>query len=108
MSRLLILISLLITCFAQGYGQLPPAHAVKINSTPHLDGYLDEPVWQNAPDVSHFVTSSPVFGNVSTDSTTVKIIYDNTSVYIGAYLYGDPSGIRKQFTPRDQERQADV
>lgn len=30
--------------------------------------------------------------------TVVRILYDNTAVYIGAYLYDDPSLIRKQIT----------
>jgi len=94
-------------CFSAG-AQIKSSHAVKITSAPHIDGNLDEQVWRLAPDASGFITSAPVFGNASADSTLVKVLYDNTSVYIGAYLYGDPSLIRKQFTPRDQERQADV
>ncbi len=48
------------------------------------------------------------YGLSATDSTTVKVLYDNTALYIGAYLYAHPSRIRKQFTPRDQERLADA
>jgi hypothetical protein len=88
--------------------QIKIAHALKITAAPHIDGLLDEAIWQEASNASGFVTTAPVFGNIPTDSTIVKIIYDNTSVYIGAYLYCDPALIRKQYTPRDQERQADV
>jgi hypothetical protein len=40
--------------------------------------------------------------------TEVKILYDNTAIYVGAYLYDDPALIRKQITARDGESQSDV
>src|SRR4051794_36300546 len=89
-------------------GQTKITHAVKVTHSPKIDGSLDEAVWQNVPAAAGFITSKPTFGQPSADSTSVKIIYDNTAIYIGAYLYCDPSKIRKQFTPRDQERLANV
>jgi len=35
-------------------------------------------------------------------------VYDDNAIYIGAYLYDDPSLIRKQITARDAETQKDV
>lgn len=84
------------------------AHAVKTSQALRIDGSLDESVWQSAPSAEGFITSKPSFGLTASDSTTVRILYDNSAIYIGAYLYGNPSQIRKQFTLRDQERLADV
>ncbi len=50
----------------------------------------------------------PLLGNLQADSTAVKVLYDNTAIYIRDILYGNPAEIRKQFTPRDQERMANV
>ena len=104
------LISILFFTFLWGVAIAQPkrTHAVKITHSPKMDGILDDEEWKNAPSAGNFITNTPNFGQSASDSTTVKVLYDNTAIYIGAYLYGDPSQIRKQFTPRDQERLADV
>ena len=38
----------------------------------------------------------------------MKIVYDNAAIYIGAYLYDQPSLVRKQMTSRDAEQRQDV
>ncbi|MBL7699406.1 MAG: carbohydrate binding family 9 domain-containing protein [Chitinophagaceae bacterium] len=79
-----------------------------MSHAPKIDGILDDEAWRSAYIANEFITNTPNYGNPATDSTIVKIVYDNTAIYIGAHLYGNPTGIRKQFTPRDQERLADV
>ena len=83
-------------------------NAHKILTAPRIDGLLDELVWQNVPVAKDFITNAPVYGQPSLFKTEVKVLYDNNAVYIGAYIYDNPGSIRKQFTPRDRERQADV
>lgn len=108
MLRAIVFIFVFI-CFS-GYcqAQLKKTIAVKTANAPRIDGSLDDEAWALAPAATQFVTNQPSFGLPATDSTAVKILYDNTAIYVGAFLYGDPSLIRKQFTPRDQERLADV
>jgi Domain of unknown function (DUF5916)/Carbohydrate family 9 binding domain-like len=88
--------------------QVKTIQAIKAPDAPHIDGSLDEPCWRGVPVATDFITNSPVYGLPSTFKTEVRIVYDNNALYIGAYIYDDASLIRKQFTPRDQERQADV
>lgn len=73
-----------------------------------IDGILDEPAWETAMRADSFITNSPIYGKPATTKTEVKILYDNTAMYVGVYLHDDPRNIRRQFTARDQERQADV
>jgi hypothetical protein len=108
MLRALIPIHLLLVLCVVGNAQPKNTHAVKVARSPKIDGVLDEEVWREAPAATDFITSTPVFGQGATDSTAVKVIYDNTAIYIGAMLYCNPKEIRKQFTSRDQERLADV
>jgi hypothetical protein len=82
--------------------------AVKVAQAPRIDGSLDDSVWQNVPVAFDFVTNTPVYGKPATLKTTVRVIYDNNAIYIGAYLYDDPAGIRRQYTPRDNLQQANV
>jgi hypothetical protein len=82
--------------------------AIKTDQPPKIDGNLDDAAWMNAPLATDFIQSFPTFGIPASVKTEVKIIYDNTAIYIGAYLHDDPSLIRKQITSRDAETQTDA
>jgi hypothetical protein len=82
--------------------------ASKVFQAPKLDGVLDEAIWQNAPVAENFVVNSPNYGEASAYKTKVYIVYDNNNIYIGAYLYDDPSKVRTQLTARDKESQQDI
>lgn len=88
------------------FGQPKKAIASKIKSTVRMDGSLDDEVWKQVSPATGFITNTPSYGNKASDSTVVKVLYNNSDIYIGAYLYANPAEIRRQFTPRDQERQS--
>ncbi|RYF96812.1 MAG: hypothetical protein EOO00_01770 [Chitinophagaceae bacterium] len=75
---------------------------------PRIDGNLDDPAWKEAPVATGFIQNFPNFGQASLQKTEVRILYDNAAIYIGAYLYDDPSMIRRQITARDEEQFKDV
>ena len=75
--------------------------AIKIDQPIKIDGNLDDDAWKNIEPTGDFITFSPVFGKVSKRNTKVKIAYDNTAIYVGAYMYDNPANIRKQLTARD-------
>jgi len=82
--------------------------AIKINLPVKIDGNLDDEAWKAVEATGDFITFSPTFGNISKRNTKVKIAYDNSAIYIGAYLYDNPSNIRKQLTARDVLDRQDV
>lgn len=82
--------------------------AVKTSQAPKIDGNLDDAVWANTPVLTDFIQNFPTYGLPVSKKTEVKILYDNSAIYFGAYLYDDPSLIRKQITARDGEGQSDV
>ena len=88
--------------------QLKTVTTIRSGVPIHIDGNLDETAWSGADIATDFITNSPVFGKIPENRTDVKLVYDNSAIYVGAYIHDDPSKIRKQFTARDQERQADV
>ncbi|MBP9104009.1 MAG: carbohydrate binding family 9 domain-containing protein, partial [Chitinophagaceae bacterium] len=102
-----ICIPFLLLCF-QSFSQVKTTAAVKVTQAPKIDGVLDDGVWANAPVLGDFIQNSPTFGLPCSQKTEVRIVYDNTAIYVGAYLYDDPALIRKQFTARDGEQQTDV
>jgi Domain of unknown function (DUF5916) len=88
--------------------QVKTLEAVKISQAPKIDGSLDDIAWAGISPAMNFIQNFPSWGNPASQKTQVKIVYDNVAVYIGAYLYDDPTLIRKQITARDAEQQTDV
>lgn len=85
-----------------------PMAATRIQQSIRIDGSVTDAAWQGLPKAVEFVTSQPVFGNKASQKTEVQVAYDNTAIYVAAYLYDDPKLIRKQFTQRDAEQFQDV
>lgn len=103
-----VLFSLICLLSFAGYAQPRSLAAVKATGTPKIDGQLNDAVWQAAPEVTGFIQNFPAYGQPATTKTVVKILYDDEAVYIGAYLYDDPTLIRNQLTGRDAEQRQDV
>lgn len=82
--------------------------AVRASQLPRIDGNLDDAAWQQAPVISDFIQNFPNYGSPASVKTEIRILYDNEAIYIAAYLYDDPSLIRKQITSRDGEQRQDV
>jgi hypothetical protein len=82
--------------------------ASKISQPPRIDGNITDPVWQQAPIATDFMQYAPSYGSPVAAKTIVKILYSDEALYVGAYLYDDPSLVRKQITARDGEQQQDV
>lgn len=102
-----ICLPLLLICVS-AFCQQKSLQAVKATQTPKIDGNLDDIAWSNAPVLTDFIQNFPTYGLPVSRKTEVKILYDNSAIYVGAYLYDDPSLIRKQITARDGEGQSDV
>jgi hypothetical protein len=108
MLRKLLLFLIFCSFYSDSFSQTKRISAVKAVQAPVIDGNLDDAAWQNAPAVTDFIQSSPVFGLPASVKKTVRILYDNAAVYIGAYIYDPPAMIRKQLTARDGEQRQDV
>ncbi|MGZ8525227.1 MAG: DUF5916 domain-containing protein [Chitinophagaceae bacterium] len=105
----IIWISLLLMVGGNVFSQEKTLPAIKIaQQPPIIDGSLDDSVWIDAPVAANFIQNFPSFGVAASQKTDVKIIYDNSAIYIGAYLYDDPALIRNQITARDEEQQKDL
>src|SRR5690348_13974774 len=61
--------------------------AYKTALAPIIDGKLDDAAWQAAPVATDFVQFTPDFGKPSSSNSTVRVLYDDDAIYIGAYLY---------------------
>ncbi len=84
--------------------------ATRITAPPKIDGVLDEEIWlKTRCSAMNFVQRAPNPGGQPSVPTEVKILYDNHSIYIGAYLYDvSPDSIMREFTKRDDFGFSDV
>ena len=105
--RKLICVPLLLVCTFL-FSQEKSLQATKVAQIPKIDGHLTDPSWVNVPFATDFVQNFPANGQAASQKTTIKVFYDNTAIYVGAYLYDDPALIRKQITARDAEQLKDV
>src|SRR5437868_12214511 len=78
--------------------------ATRTEKVPKIDGILDDDVWQNVPVATDFVELQPTAGRheINEERTEVKIIYDNTAIYVAARMYEtDSKKIARELTTRD-------
>ena len=75
------------------------------NSSPLvIDGFLDEKEWSSAPEARGFFQYHPISGAKPSQKTTVKLLYDNSSIYIGAIMYDtSPDSILTELGKRDSD-----
>jgi hypothetical protein len=59
------------------------AQASRVDRAPKLDGTLDDPLWHQSTPISNFLQREPYEGQVPTEQTEVRILYDKHEVYFG-------------------------
>jgi len=60
-----------------------------VNSSPVIDGRLNDEVWQRGISMNDFLQQEPVPGSNPTLRTEFKIIYDEENLYVGVMCYDD-------------------
>ncbi|MBI4471510.1 MAG: carbohydrate binding family 9 domain-containing protein [Acidobacteria bacterium] len=80
----------------------PAAAAVRAAEPLVIDGRLSEEAWQRATPMNNFIQAEPLEGLPASEETEVRLLYDNTAIYIGVRLSdSDPSQIITTDTSRD-------
>lgn len=73
-----------------------------------MDGRLDEPAWERARPAPEFVQGEPVEGARPVHPTTVRVLFDDQALYVGARMQeDDASAIADQLVRRDASGQYD-
>lgn len=83
--------------------------AVRVAHPVNLDGRMDDPAWASAPATSAFRETWPDYDSDAKQPTTVKVLYDDRYLYIGARLDLAPGGgpVVKRIHRRDQDSPSD-
>jgi hypothetical protein len=101
-----LLVSVLLIIAKNGFSQTSKKSVTAkfTNEKIIIDGKLNEAIWKNTDIATDFVYLFPENGKDVPKNldTQVKVLYDNTAIYIGAYLKDDePNKITKELTQRD-------
>jgi hypothetical protein len=106
-----ITVGLLLLCWGEALiaGTNPKTiQSARTTSPIEIDGILSEAAWQSAPPVGDFLQFDPDEGKAPTESTDVRVLYDDDALYVGVTcLDSDPSSITGQLSRRDRSTQAD-
>lgn len=81
-----LLLPVLLPLGATPYAATPVARAVRTPAPLKIDGRLDEPTWKEAPVIASFTQRDPLEGQPGSSPTTVRVLYDNDAIYIGARI----------------------
>jgi hypothetical protein len=89
--------------------EIKTAKAVRTaNGGIKVDGVLDESDWSRAPLCEGFIQQEPYDGRPATERTTVRVVYDDTRVYVGIKAYdSEPGKIAAHLTRRDEDSPSD-
>jgi hypothetical protein len=85
----------------------PHLAATRTETAPVLDGVLDDQVWKTAIPTSTFLQQMPFDGQPSTETTTVRVLYDNEALYVGFDCPQVNSPIVGRLTRRDHDSESD-
>jgi len=78
--------------------------AIKVTEAPKIDGFLNDAIWSEAMVAGDFVQYSPYSGERSKYRTEVRLLYDNSALYIAAKMFdSSPDSIYKELGERDSD-----
>lgn len=87
---------------------VPSIGAARFEGSIRIDGHLDEPAWQQAVPATHFTQRDPQEGAAVSESTEVRVLLGDESLFIGARMYDrEPEKIRARLVRRDEDLDSD-
>ena len=108
MKFFLLISGLLFTFF--GYSQKKNLETKFITTPIVIDGKINEQSWEQVASATDFVMFQPDNGKpvIPERRTEVKVLYDNTAIYIAAKMYdNEPNKILREISKRDDFGTAD-
>jgi hypothetical protein len=89
---------------APGPPHLEPGRAA---AAPLIDGRLNDPVWQTAPETDSFTQSFPLDGARPSERTRVRVLYDSSAIYFGFDCEQIHTPIVERLTRRDRDSESE-
>jgi hypothetical protein len=94
--------------YLSGQWKSKELRAIRTDTPIAVNGSLDEPVWESAPEATNFIQLQPNKGNPASERTVAKVLYDDNYVYVGFWCYdAEPEKIVGRMTKRDSDIRSD-
>lgn len=78
------------------------ASALRTTAPPVIDGVIDDRAWEDAKPIGTFVQTEPSEGQPASELTDVRVLYDDTAIYVGVVCFDtEPSRIVTTDSRRD-------
>src|SRR5438445_2432868 len=84
--RKFLLVFIAVSVHAANWPEHPVLHAVRVTKAPVIDGDLNDPAWQQAPEFTDFTQHDPDDTKPATMRTSIRIVYDDSAIYFGAKM----------------------
>lgn len=81
---------------------VPLAHATTTDDPIVVDGALTEPAWADAPVTTGFLQYTPTEGGAPPGHTEVRVLQDDTALYVGVRVTGAGYPIRARVSARER------
>ncbi|SVD83056.1 uncharacterized protein METZ01_LOCUS435910, partial [marine metagenome] len=92
----------------QNNRELYQLEAVRVPEGPIIDGSMEDAVWQRAPVIDQFIQQEPAEGAPATERTEVRVLYDESNLYVGVRAFDSESNaIIASEMRRDSDRLLD-
>ncbi len=102
------LLVLILATQARTLAHHKTVHAVRFNTAITIDGKVNESDWQACPVVTAFQQREPHEGNTPSESTWVRVGYDEKALYVAALMFDSaPDSIVAVLGRRDADVYAD-
>jgi hypothetical protein len=83
-------------------GYTVAAQRIETADAPTIDGDLSDPAWANAGVIDQLYQRQPNVGDLATEQTVVRVLYDEDNLYFGIYSYDEnPEDILVRAMSRD-------
>ena len=107
--KLTILVLLIVSGNIVSQENKKETTAVRISTSPIIDGKLDEEIWKNLPVLTDFIKYFPYNGTPCSQRSEAKVCYDDEALYVGAVLYDNfPDSMRTELGTRDAVDEQDA
>ncbi|MBD3169988.1 MAG: hypothetical protein GF307_10935, partial [candidate division Zixibacteria bacterium] len=113
LTKVTVLLTIIITAFtavalSHSLQEDKEYSAIRTKQALKIDGWLNEPIWKKAPTATGFIQDYPERGKAPTESTFVKIVYDDEALYVAFICFdSEPDKIVRRLAKRDQSGNAD-
>lgn len=90
-----------------GLTAAPRLEAARVTTPPVLDGRLDDAAWSVGKSTHAFTQRSPHDGAPATERTIVRVVYDDTAVYVGIDCPQTHAPVVALLSRRDRSTESD-